>query len=107
MKKGIGTHKTSISHYPNHTNVKYWDTNIVKFNLDKISLDNGGFYTSTTKKRMNQVSEYYNLGFHVYQKNYNWYVEIKDLKNNTLIIPFRNNKVELYNYAFSNSKCGI
>ena len=107
MKKAIGTHKTTISYYPNHTCIKYWDTKIVKFNLDKISLDNGGFYTSTTKRRMNQVSNYYNLGFHVYQKNYNWYVETKDLKNNTLIIPFRNNKVELYNYAYSSWKANI
>ena len=63
--------------------------------------------TATTKRRMNQVSEYYNLGFRVYQKDFNWYVEIKDLKNNTLTIPFKSNKVELYNYSCSSYKGNI
>ena len=71
----IGTHKTSIRTASNLTSVRYWETDVVKFDNDKIILNNGGWYTSTTKKRMNQVSEQFNLGFYVYQRNYNWFVD--------------------------------
>jgi hypothetical protein len=32
--------------------------------------------TATTKLRMNQASNQFNLGFSVYQKDYRWYVVI-------------------------------
>lgn len=42
-----------------------------------ITLDTGGWFTSTTKRAMNQVSNQFNLGFHVFQKNYEWFVNWK------------------------------
>ena len=42
----------------------------------KITLDHGGWMTATTKTRMNQASNQYNLGFTVYQKNRKWLVAI-------------------------------
>tara|TARA_R110000824_G_scaffold18816_1_gene73898 strand:- start:27 stop:287 length:261 start_codon:yes stop_codon:yes gene_type:complete len=41
-----------------------------------ITLNSGGYRTATTKRRMNEVAkEYYNAGFKVYQKNFDWYVD--------------------------------
>tara|TARA_R100000781_G_scaffold50744_1_gene33548 strand:+ start:1313 stop:1585 length:273 start_codon:yes stop_codon:yes gene_type:complete len=73
----IGTHKTSIKTTNSLTSVRYWATDVVQFDNDKITLNNGGWYTSTTKRRMNETSEQFNLGFKVYQRNYDWLVDYK------------------------------
>ena len=77
----LGTHKTSvitemgeISRLP-ITKVIFHNTVVVAFDTRKITLNNGGWYTPTTKKRMNQASDDFLLGFKVYQKNYEWYCE--------------------------------
>ena len=57
-----------------YNRVLYHGTPVVSFNHDNIVLDTGGWETVTTKKRMNEVSHMYKLGFSVYQKNNQWYV---------------------------------
>lgn len=42
----------------------------------RITLDHGGWKTSTTKTRMNQASNQLSLGFTVSQKKRNWFVSI-------------------------------
>jgi len=72
--------------------VKYHDTDIVKFTKEKdsfpcvyelglpaltkitVKLDTGGWWSATTKKRMNEVSDQYELGFQVFQRKGKWYV---------------------------------
>ena len=76
----LGKHKTTITKEVGIGNedymvVRYWNTDIVKFNNERIILNTGGWSTATTKRRMNQTSEQFNLGYQVYQKNYNWFVE--------------------------------
>ena len=44
-----------------------WDTGI-------ITLNTGGWETSTTKLRMNQASSEWGLGYHVYQHKHDWFV---------------------------------
>lgn len=39
-----------------------------------VRLNTGGYFTKTTKKRMNQFAEMFNLGFRVVQDKGNWYV---------------------------------
>ena len=57
-------------------NVLYHDTVILERRTDgNVILNTGGYKTTTTKKRMNQASELYDLGFSVYQRNHEWYVE--------------------------------
>ena len=74
----IGTHKTVVLYQDNNLEVYYHDTPVVKkYANGEITLNTGGWLTPTTKRRMNQVSEAYNLGYKVYQKNYNWYVDYK------------------------------
>ena len=58
------------------TLVEYHDTVVVSFTKDKIVLDSGGWKTATTKLRMNQTANEYNLGFQVYQDKKEWYVSI-------------------------------
>ena len=57
--------------------ITLYNTNIVNFDSTRITLDDGGWMTNTTKTRMNQVSSNYGLGFHVYQDKGNWFVQYK------------------------------
>ena len=75
QKDKIGTHKTKVFTENGVTFVKYHDTKVVSFTEDTIYLNNGGFLTNTTKTRMNQASNQFDLGFRVYQKNFDWFVE--------------------------------
>lgn len=74
----VGTHADT-----GHTVVTYHETPVVKFNDNEIVLDSGGWKTATTRVRMNQASNQYELGFQVYQKNGEWFVNI-----NGKTIPF-------------------
>ena len=58
------------------TIVRYHDTDVVTFDDRWITLDHGGYITPTTKRRMNEASAEFGLGFSVYQKNFKWIVKI-------------------------------
>ena len=75
MKNTIGTHATAIHTDDNgYTNVVYHSTPVVKFNGARIILNTGGYYSNTTKKRMNETSQEFNLGFHVAAIRGKWHV---------------------------------
>jgi len=57
--------------------VQYHQTKLVRWNPDQIMLDSAGWYTPTTKTRLNQASNSFGLGYRVYQKAGSWYVEYK------------------------------
>ena len=81
QERTIGKHATRIFKLEDETGytntvVRYHDTNVVTFNRDGVRLNHGGYKTATTKRRMNQVSEAFNLGFKVYQKNFEWFVVV-------------------------------
>ncbi|KKM66060.1 hypothetical protein LCGC14_1484950 [marine sediment metagenome] len=57
------------------TRVRYHDTDVVVFDDETIMLNTGGWRTVTTKTRMNQTANQYDLGFSVYQKNFEWFVQ--------------------------------
>tara|TARA_R110002020_G_scaffold467856_5_gene691720 strand:- start:270 stop:710 length:441 start_codon:yes stop_codon:yes gene_type:complete len=74
--KQIGGWKTNVYTDDNgYKCVKYHDTDVVKFNADYIILNHNGWVTDTTKKRMNQASDEYDLGFRVSQRKGQWYVD--------------------------------
>ena len=59
-------------------------TDIVKFKhtggfIEEMQLDTGGYNTVTTRRRMNEVSQAYGLGFQVYQKKHKLYVAYRGL----------------------------
>ena len=72
----IGSHKTNIRSEEGQTIVRYHNTDVVKFNCCVIDLNTGGWDTATTKVRMNQTSNQFNLGFKVFQKDYQWFAKV-------------------------------
>ena len=74
----IGSHKTTVipTNHKLHNGIKinYHHTTVVQFNDKVIILKNNGWFTLTTKKRMNQASIEFGLKFNVFQKNKKWYV---------------------------------
>ena len=79
----IGTTATTIRNEDGYTIVRYHNTDVVKFNQDEIVLNTGGWRTVTTKARMNQASNQYGLGFRVYQRDWEWFVDYDYLINST------------------------
>ena len=79
----IGEHKTVVLNKDNSVEVYYHDTMVVYVSGKYLTLNTGGYYTATTKTRMNQTSNQYNLGYRVFQKNFNWFVDFEGE-----IIPF-------------------
>ena len=99
MKKVIGKHETKVTEKyiarnsgdgtgsPGNDSrewcVKYHNTNgavVEKFydGTVSVALNTGGFDTATTKRRMNETSEQFDLGFKVFAKDENWFVRIRD-----------------------------
>lgn len=74
----IGTVHTQVFNNLGSTYVRYHNTDVVKFNASEITLKTGGWYTQTTKNRMNQAANEYNLGFSVSQRKNKWYVMTPD-----------------------------
>ena len=67
-----------VSSDNDYTKVKYHYTDVVKFNFQEIILNSGGWHTLTTKTRMNQASNQFDLGYCVSQKDFEWFVDFKD-----------------------------
>lgn len=70
----VGRTATTIKTIDGWINIQYHSTTVVKFNDKQIVLNSGGWRTATTKTRMNQTSHQFDLGFSVYQKDFDWFV---------------------------------
>jgi len=72
----IGKHATKVTKDGQTSTVRYHYTDVVKVDWDTgiITLNTGGWETSTTKLRMNQASSEWGLGYHVYQHKHDWFV---------------------------------
>jgi len=46
-----------------------------------IKLNSGGWFTVTTKKWQNYALDLFNTGWHIYQKNFSWYITDGDKFN--------------------------
>ena len=69
-----------ISSEPKHdriVSVYLWDTEIAHItfaeNETRLYIRNGGFYTTTTKGRLNAILRHFNQGA-IVQKNFDWYL---------------------------------
>lgn len=74
---------TTLELTTNDIIVRFYRTAIVTWSKKRggrIILNSGGWTTATTKTRMNQVANQYNLGYHVYQEKHEWYVDWKGEK---------------------------
>jgi hypothetical protein len=74
----IGKTATKVFNEDGITTVRYHDTDIVQFTRGTIYLNTGGWFTATTKRRMNQTSDLFDLGYTVYQRDFTWHVDYKD-----------------------------
>ena len=73
----IKAHKTAVfTDDDGYTKVIYHTTKVVAFNRDMIVLNSGGWYTKTTKDRMNQTAEEHMLDYAVFQFDYEWFVKV-------------------------------
>ena len=79
----VGSHATTIHSDDSGTHVVYHNTAVVTFTPLTVTLRNGGWQTVTTKLRMNQTARQFDLNYHVYQQDYQWFV---DTPNGT--VPF-------------------
>ena len=89
-KLGITTNNTQIEQCDDYktTIVTLHSTDIVKIvrhqnggghSWTDIYLDSGGYNTTTTRRRMNEVSQAFGLGFRVYSKKHQLHVEHKGM----------------------------
>lgn len=73
----IGKGNTTIKTENGKTTVRYHATDVVTFDKRRIILNSGGWYTKSTKDRLNQTAAQFALGFHVYQEANEWHVSYK------------------------------
>lgn len=57
--------------------VTYHSTDVVKWDESTVALNSGGWKTTTTKRRMNQAARQFDLGYYVWQHNFEWFVTTK------------------------------
>ena len=68
---------TSVVCTNGRISVTYHNTLVVEVTPTHIHLDTGGWKTNTTRTRMNQASNQFNLGYQVYQKDFAWFVDFR------------------------------
>jgi hypothetical protein len=85
----VGTHRTTVTQREGVLIVTYHATAVVVASPSIIRLDTGGYFTRTTKVRMNQASVQFDLGYKVYQNRGSWFVD-----TNGTTIPFDGDSVE-------------
>lgn len=87
----IGKHNTKIIRQGLETIVKLYATPVVTICPEQVILNTGGWETQTTKTRMNQASNQFQLHYHVYQKQGVWYVHYNNQTH-----PFQGNTCILW-----------
>lgn len=94
---GIGRTHTAIVREGSATEIIYHGTKVVVFSKDTITLNTGGYKTATTKRRMNEVSDTFALGFTVNQIKGQWIVGFKgqdyEMSGDRLILDRRTGSV--------------
>jgi len=73
-KYRIPTYETRVETIANELSIYYHATEIATIREDAIKINNGGYNTQTTKKRINAVLDFHNLPYRLFQKNFTWYL---------------------------------
>jgi hypothetical protein len=71
----LSTYRTTWFDNGDFGGVTYINTNIVQWRDGIVTLDSGGWETVTTKRKINQASRQFALGYTVYQRDYKWFVD--------------------------------
>lgn len=69
--------------------VTLYSTEVVNVKGGIVTLKTGGYFTTTTKARMNQASNQFWLGFRVWQEKGNWFVCPRD----GVTLPFQGSEI--------------
>jgi hypothetical protein len=69
----IGKYSTTVRKTDTLLSVVLYNTEVVMADCEKIVLNNGGWKTTTTKTRMNQAANEFNLPYSVHQEKGGWY----------------------------------
>ena len=70
---------------------QYQLTDVATLKNDTVYLNTGGWFTRTTKVRMNQFANHFCNGrFSVYQKNHEWFVRLAD----GTVLPFNDQVID-------------
>ena len=77
QQQTLGRTATNVKTRDGITTIQYHETDVVSFNHEGIILNTGGWFTSTTKTRMNQASNQFDLGYYVKQVGGKWYCDFK------------------------------
>lgn len=85
----LSSYKTTIETHNGMTRIVYHSTCIVEFNNDEITLRTGGYKTVTTKRKMNQASQQFGLGYGVSQKAGDWFLRLPSGK----VVPFDDTQI--------------
>lgn len=74
----ICKHNIKISTINSVTTIRFHSTDVVVIDRNKgiVTLNSGHWRTVTTKARMNQVAYELGLGYRVFQRDFEWYVDI-------------------------------
>lgn len=89
----IGKHKTKVIQQDNLLSVRYHSTEVFCWHSGIIKLDNGGYRTFTTKRRINQAFREIGAPYSLYQHKREWYVYDRKLN---ITMPFTNGMVLLF-----------
>jgi len=93
----IGKHATNVVTQDGVTTVVYHSTPVVTWVQaeDTVILDSGGYWTYTTKARMNQAAAMLGLPYHVQQRDGTWYVTVTYADGSTEVLPFKDRKITI------------
>ena len=110
-RRQLPTYKTKVNeNEKGQIEIIYHQTAVVTYDFEQIILNTGGWWTRSTKTRMNQASEVLGLGFRVFQKKGDWFVDYKNdvlpFTENTLELN-RNTKTESINYVQESNRRGV
>ncbi len=72
--------------------IVYYETSIVCFDDAEILLNTGNWWSRSTAQRMNLVSRHFKLGYRVFRKGKQWYVEYQDQKHEFDAIEIKLNR---------------
>jgi hypothetical protein len=84
---------TKVEEIRDITHVYLYNTCIVSIFPNVVRFRTGGYYTVTTKRRMNEVCKLYKLPLCIKQKDFTWYVTGKDI----LTVNFKDGFCEVPN----------
>lgn len=85
----IPTYKTRISYsdFFDRLDIFYYDTAIASiWGYGKLKIDNGGWWSKTTKGRINAILSALGLPYSIYQANWQWYLSDRE----GITYPLRN-----------------